>query len=436
MEIYRTNKVFTPSSPAIDTFIERQAIINSQLVDALNTPGKQIILYGHSGCGKTTLIMNKLNQTYENAITTRCMRGTTMENIIYDAFDQLGKYYSTSSSTTKFNIAPEISLSYNDIKASFSLIEFDKSKTVTQKDLLPPQLTPQRLGRFFGESNCCWILEDFHKMSSQEKTKASQIMKVFMDMSAEYPDLKLIAIGAVGTARQVIAYDREMNNRIAEVLVPYMESDEIELIIIKGEKLLNLQFSREVKEKIIQFSCGLPSICHQLCLNMCFNKNILETPKRKASFNIDDLEDAIEKFIKEKSDTLKADFDRAIKTANSHTQNIPKEILIASFKVNQDEFSFNDIKSKLTSKCENKLLEEFLSELCTSERGEILVHDENSNKYRFNNLFLKNYALMRLREEKTVEAPKTQREKKIIEQLLRIIEKDIADDYGVFINEL
>lgn len=38
-----------------------------------------------------------------------------------------------------------------------------------------------------------------------------------MDMSLEYPEVKLIAIGALGTARQVVEYDKEMNNRVTEV---------------------------------------------------------------------------------------------------------------------------------------------------------------------------------------------------------------------------
>ncbi|MES2487482.1 MAG: hypothetical protein V4581_16235, partial [Bacteroidota bacterium] len=110
LKIYQTREIFTPVTPAINSFVERNIKINNHLVDALQTPGKQIVLYGHSGCGKTTLLTNKLTQVYENSYTTRCMKGMTFENIILDGFDQLSKIYNESSDTKSFKISPEISL--------------------------------------------------------------------------------------------------------------------------------------------------------------------------------------------------------------------------------------------------------------------------------------------------------------------------------------
>ena len=437
-KIYDTYKVFTPTQPAINTFIERDNKVNNHLVDSLRTPGKQLVIYGHSGCGKSTLIINKLNQVYENTIITRCMKGMTFESLILDAFDQLGRFYSVETKTNGFKIAPEINLSYNDIKASLKLVELDKSKTITQKEFVPPQLTPQRLARFFGESKSCWVLEDFHKIKGEEKTRASQIMKVFMDMSLEYSDLKLIAIGAVGTARQVVEYDNEMNNRVSEVFVPYMSDDEIEAIIISGEKLLDLRFPEKISEKIIKYSCGLPSICHQLCLNMCTNRNIYHTQKATTYLKMDDFDKAIEKFADEKSDSFKADFDKAIKVSNKSLRNVPKAIIKAALKVNKDEFSFDDIKYHIEFKdIPSKEIESKLTQLCSTDRGELLIHDDNSNLYRFNNLFLKNWALMQFRKEKEdILNIRPRTDQKVIDRLLEIIEQDITDEYDVYIEEL
>lgn len=438
MDKFDTYKVFTPTQPAINTFIERTNKVNNHLVDSLRTPGKQIVIYGHSGCGKTTLLVNKLNQVYENTIVTRCMKGMVFESLILDAFDQLGRFYTQESKTLGFKISPEINVSYNDIKASLKLIEVNRSKTITQKEFVPPQLTPQRLARFFGESNSCWVLEDFHKIKGEEKTRASQIMKVFMDMSLDYPDLKLIAIGAVGTARQVVEYDTEMNNRVSEVYIPYMSNYEIESIIERGEKLLNLKFPNKITEKIVKYSCGLPSTCHQLCLNICTNRRIYETQKEQTYFNMDDFEKAIEKFVEEKSDSFKADYDKAIKIPNKSIINIPKAIIRAALKVNKDEFSFDDIKSNIEFKnVSGEEIELQLTQLCKTERGEMLIYDENSNLYRFNNLFLKNYALLQFRSEKSdiINIP-TRKDQKVINRLLEIIEKDISDEYDIYIEEL
>jgi len=222
----KTNRVFTPSTVAVNSFIERDKKTVNQLVDALNTPGKQIVIYGYSGCGKSTLLLNKLNQVYENSITTRCMSGMTYENIIIDAFDKMDEVIKDSQTEKSFTIRPEVSLEYAEIKGSVSLFEYQSKKNEGNTELLPPQLTASRLGKFFGEANCCWVIEDFHKITGEHKTKISQLMKIFMDMAVDYPELKIIALGAVGTAREVVQYDHELNNRVSEVLVKPMEKEE------------------------------------------------------------------------------------------------------------------------------------------------------------------------------------------------------------------
>ena len=54
------------------------------------------------------------------------------------------------------------------------------------------------------------MLEDFHKLPEIERRGLSQVMKIFMDFAADYRSLKTIAIGAVGTAREVVALEPEM----------------------------------------------------------------------------------------------------------------------------------------------------------------------------------------------------------------------------------
>ena len=436
MSKYETYKVFTPTQPAINTFVERTSKVNNHLADSLRTPGKQLVIYGHSGCGKSTLITNKLNQVYERAIVTRCMKGMVFENMILDAFEQLGRFFTTETKTRSFKIAPEINLSYSDIKASLKLIEFNRSKTISQKEFVPPQLTPQRLAHFFGESNSCWVLEDFHKIVGDEKIRASQIMKIFMDMSIDYPDLKVIAIGAVGTARQVVDYDNEMDNRVAEINIPYMSSEEIKSIIITGEKLLNVKFPPIIADKIVKYSCGLPSICHQLCLNMCTNKGLYQTSSKEKYFNSEDLELAIVKFVEEKSDSLKAEFDKAIKVSNNSRRNVPKEIIKACLRVNKDEFSLNDVMFKVDDITDSEVHSK-LFQLCRPERSEILVFDENSKLFRFNNLFLKNFCLLYFRNENSCKNKILKWSDQIaIDRLLEIIEHDISDEYEIYIEDL
>ena len=277
MQKFLTRDVFTPTKPARIAFVERDSV-NDKLVNSISTPGKQIVVYGHSGTGKTTLLVNKLTQLYERHITTRCMKGLKFEQLILDAFDQLAPFYTQERSTTnKASGGIDLSASYLMLQAKLSA-QTSTDSSEKQARILPPQLTPQALGRFLGAQRACWVLEDFHKVDESEKKKLSQLMKVFMDLSDDYPELKIIALGAVETARQVVDYDHEMRNRVAEVHVSLMTEQEIAAIIVKGEDALNIKFNSEIKRLVSRHSNGLASVCHHLCLNMCNAAGVVDFP--------------------------------------------------------------------------------------------------------------------------------------------------------------
>ena len=120
MSISLTRDVFTPTKPARIAFVERDSV-NDKLVNSLTTPGKQIVVYGHSGTGKTTLLANKLTQLYERHITTRCMKGLKFEQLLLDAFDQLSPFYTQERQTVmKTSTGIDLGASYLMLQAKIS----------------------------------------------------------------------------------------------------------------------------------------------------------------------------------------------------------------------------------------------------------------------------------------------------------------------------
>ena len=55
------DEIFTPSTAATINYIERHDI-DRKLISEMETPGKQLIVYGHSGSGKTSSVRNMLNK--------------------------------------------------------------------------------------------------------------------------------------------------------------------------------------------------------------------------------------------------------------------------------------------------------------------------------------------------------------------------------------
>ena len=84
---HKLEDVFTPSTSAKLTFVDRDDL-EKQLTKALMIPGMQIIVYGHSGSGKTTITQNILAKRNTNYIVTNCILDTSIDEIILDAFDK------------------------------------------------------------------------------------------------------------------------------------------------------------------------------------------------------------------------------------------------------------------------------------------------------------------------------------------------------------
>ncbi len=386
-ELVKTNEVFTPSTPAKLTFVERKAV-NTQIVNALCTPGKQIVLYGHSGCGKTTLIVNKLQQVYERDITVRCNGNLSYEEIVLQAFDELNPYYKESSSSTfKESGGIELKTTYLKIKDEISNTQQDVMKRV-----LPPTLTMQTLARFLGNAKCCLVLEDFHKIKNEEKVKIAQTMKLFMDMAVEYPEVKIICIGAVDTGREVVEYDPELKDRVAEIHVPLMIDEEILQIINKGFDLLNLNIPEFLKDRIVKLSNGVASVCHAICLQTCFSMGVMETQKENTPVSIEAINAGIQGYIQDASDSIQADFEKALVQKKGKYKNA--ELIfkaLASFEITGAEYHhlLEKIKENESTYPPGNL-SSYLKELSSSSKGAIII--KRSGKFCFKSPIYRSYA--------------------------------------------
>lgn len=312
------------------------------------------------------------------------------------AFDQLDKFFvSTQSSSVSRKINAGISGDYKLIKAAFG---GEKSATKTEElnRLVPPQLTPQKLASFFGATNCCWVVDDFHKIEEHEKKKLAQYMKVFMDESINFPFVKIIAIGAVGTAKEVLKLDRELNNRVSEIEVPFMSLEELLQIISLGESKLNISVQKEVKNKIVEFSTGLPAITHQLCLNLCLSKELYETSDFHISFDKNDFRFAVSNYIVTNSGYLHDRYEDAVEDNSKYHLPIYYHILRSFVKSKKHNLTVKDVQKYFADYKHPQpapILEFLLNQLRKDSRGNVLDYDEPSKTWFIPDPFFRVYCI-------------------------------------------
>lgn len=388
-------KVFTPTTPATITFVERKSV-NTKILEALTTPGKQLVLFGHSGCGKTTLLTNMLGSEHQRMVITRCTGSTTYDQLFLSAFDELGPFVTMKrKKTDNSGLSSNLSASYNAIRISLNTVHTSQDSSEESR-VLPPQLTPQSLANYLGEAGCCWVLEDFNKISTEVKTQVSQIFKMFMDSAAIHEHLMIIAVGAVDSAREVIEYEPDMRNRVSEIFVPLMSDDEIQEIILKGTRYLNISFSDNLIELIIKYSNGLASICHQLCLNICLHHKIRRRVFWKRIMGSESIEPAVISFMESASDTLKREFETALKLEKAQHQNdaelILRELVQFQFNAGATYTELFGMVRKVKENYPERTFNSFLEDLQKEKRGQIVRYNNSVGKYYFENPFYYAYA--------------------------------------------
>lgn len=433
----KPNEVFTPNTVAKLTYVKRDTI-ESDLEKYLSLPGKQIVVYGHSGSGKTTLLRNKLREVSQNFIRTHCENKTTFNDLILQAFDQLNRFYIAEKTTNQqYSISDELKAEYKGISykvnATYTESQGDKSLRI-----VPPQLTPQKLAQFLGEVNCVWLIEDFHKVAYSEKQRLADVIKIFIDSANDFKDVKIICIGAVGTARELIEFDTNLNNRVAELFVPLLNVSEIETIVDVGFDLLNVSIDKDLKNKIVYYSNNLASITHQICYDLCFHSGIKKSRFFPKKLRSDYFKVAINSYVRENSDTFTKIYDTIL--CQTYGWNVLK-----TFEHLEKEFlTFEEIKQNIPNgkKPNDDDLIAFLELLGSAEYKEIVRLDRSSKKYTIASPFFKaflkmKFALDKAEQKETLNRKKNKRDNKYsIEDPIQSHRMVIDEEFFIHYNEV
>lgn len=162
-----------------------------------------------------------------------------------------------------------------------------------------------------GEKNLVWVIEDFHKVSNDERAKLADAMKVFSDESAQFRRLRIIVLGVAETAGDILQTPSNMRGRLADVRIPPLGDDELGALLDKAKALLNVDFSA-VRPRVIAHSVGVASITHALARECCIAVNVLETAKAPVEVTHEALEESKNVYSRTRSGSMKAAFDKAL----------------------------------------------------------------------------------------------------------------------------
>ena len=391
---YPIEKVFTPSSSAELTFVRRKSI-EKKFHSQFKLCGKQIIVYGHSGSGKTTFLNKYFKENNISTITIHCDSNMAFNQILLNAFDQLDSFYKQTGSLSKTEGAKVSGEMQATGLRSNTEISSSQTQVVEFARLVNPQVTSQRLADVLGTENKVLVIEDFHKLLDEEKKKLADMLKVFIDLANKYPSLKVICIGAVDTAREIIKLDNNLKQRVYECEIPLLLDTEIKEIIKRGCELLNIDMTDDLVERIVHYSNQLGALAHQLSYDVCDSEGITKSQLKKKHLTGEKFANAVEGYIDARSDTLREVYDRAVKDplgwyilktfSNRPLSKLSLKSISKKVNTPDHPFSENDIALKL-------------AELSTAEVG-ILRSDFNRSMFAVSDPFWGAFIKMRIAQE-------------------------------------
>lgn len=402
-------EVFTPGTVAKVNYLRRTEL-EKRISASLETPGVQIVLYGHSGSGKTTVIRKLLDENKSQYIRTQCTTDKTLNDIILDAFSQLDRYC-VSEKTLKRGIkmSSAIKGEMESIKAEISYAsEVSTEQKLTR--MVPTRLTPQKLAEIFRETGQIWMIEDFHKLAEEEKLKLADVMKVFVDEANDISDnskqSKIICIGAVNTPRELITLDPNLSTRVDQIKVPLLKDEEIRQIIEQGCHLLNVTMSSNLIQNLVSYSNNIGSLAHYMCLDICNEYEVKKTSFKRVNVKDESFDVAIKGYLNRNSDTLQKTYD-LITAKNKAAWYILKTMNMH----NKDSITYQNLVSRISPK-HNQISEDDIKQALVELQSQpyyIIRYDEDRNSYMFSTPFWSAFIRIQLESE---QAEKNKRKNK------------------------
>lgn len=214
------HEVFTPMSPSEHAYIARRD--EARLAGALAVPGRQVLIHGQTGAGKTTMTVRTLGRLGMRSVFTGCRR----KGELIDA-------------------------------------------AAAAEALHGPPATPPSAGgvaeivAWLAGNGLVWVLEDVHKLPVPAQHQVVEVMQ----------GLGGARVVALGTAPG-IAGDEVLGAALERIPLQPMDSGELDRMLAAGADKLNVDIPAWMRREIIEHANAHPAICHQFALTLCLEAGV------------------------------------------------------------------------------------------------------------------------------------------------------------------
>jgi len=364
-------RAFTPATPVSEKelFAGRMEQIR-RTVDAINTRGQHVIIFGERGVGKTSLgnvLSSKLTAPGSVVLAPRINCDTT------DDFSSLWR-------------------------KTFSQVEVIQQKRAVgfqgkpsqvftaASEGLPKKITPEDVRRVLSQlsdSNIVFaIFDEFDRLEDQRARRTmADTIKLLSDQDIR---ATVIIIGVADTVDDLIAEHQSIERALVQIQMPRMSISELNEILNKGTTRLGMKIVASAKNEMSMLSQGLPHYTHLLGLHA--SRQALDS--RRMEIDVDHVKAAIASAVRDTQQSLQSDFRKA--TTSPQKDNIYTQVLLACAIAVPDAFGYfaaASVRGPLSG-IMGKIYEipsfaKHLNDFCQVTRGAVLKKSGVKHKFRY-----------------------------------------------------
>ncbi len=342
--------IFTPRAPAgRRMFVSRE--IGPKITNALNEMGAQLIVYGDTGAGKTTLV---LESAQESVARVECHQEKSFTDLIRDAFGSLGMVQElrmTTSNATELGAEVGAGLAAGGLgfvaKLTGRVQTKSQSQVTKEVEIIEQPLVDALLTAMGAAERRVLFLDNFdHIVSDNVKRSVAELMIAISDRADSSGNIKIVVAGIADSAGELLGLSDSASRRTISVRVAPMRDNEIREIIARGMGILAIAIDDDAAKKVADLSRGYPYVTHLICLHAA--RLVIGTKAQRVDRKL--LGQAIRLAVEEFELDLETRFRKAIE--HSGVSRPRTRILYSLADSRRNEWTFGEVRDEVEASFE------------------------------------------------------------------------------------
>ncbi len=275
---YKLENVFGVSKDPVLSYVERGEV-DGMFLDALKTD-KQIIVYGASKQGKTSLVEKHL--PYKDNVLVSLTPKFGMIDVYKSMLSALNiELVSATSTVSTVGVEASVAGKFKAIfpifaaeASSSASIKGEKSKTEERMVIELNLELPNDVARAYSKCGAekFIILENFHYLDEDVQKQFAFDLRSFQELG-----IRFIILGVWREKNRLIQFNGDLLDRVFEVPVEPWEERDFLKVVAAGSEKLNIKFSDALIKSLIDNAFDSIGVVQELLKEVCSKAGVKET---------------------------------------------------------------------------------------------------------------------------------------------------------------